>query len=128
MLYESDWNSTPDSDRNYLWLGCNKKFLKLNSNQCKSVRFRLGVASNGIYDVGKLSAETQLRLNILDSTSVTSFDDLIDTEVKNELWLKTNQQLANDSAGALLIYVKNSTSGRYELFRRLGQFTVVVSS
>ena len=118
--------STPDSNRNYLWLGCNKKFVKLRSNQSKEVRFKLGFALNGVYDIGKLSIESQIRLNILDSTSVTSFDELMDNDAKSELLLKSNQQLANDTSGGILVYLKNTRTNRYELFKRLTQFTVVI--
>lgn len=119
-------SSTPDSDRNYLWLGCNKKFVRLRANQSRTMRFKLGFAHNGVYDVGKLSVESQIRLNILDSTSVTSFDDLMESDVKSELLIKNNQQLANDSSGAILVYMKNPNTHKYEFFKRLSQFTVIV--
>lgn len=112
-----------------MWLGCNKKFIQLRSNASQTVKFKLGFASNGVYEIGRLSVESQVRLNILDSTSVTSFDDIMDSELKNELALKSNQhQLLNDSSGAIFVYLKNVTTGRYELFKRLNQFTVIVKS
>lgn len=107
--------------------------MRVAANESKLVRFKLGFSSHGVYDVGRLSSDAQIRLSILDSTSMTtSFDDLMDSSdlksnsSSSELWLKNNQQLANDSSGAILVYVKNATSGRYELFKRLTQFTVIV--
>lgn len=102
--------------------------MKLRPNELRTVRFKLGFAWNGVYDIGRMSMESQIRLNILDSTSVTSFDDLMDIDIKNEMLLKNNQQLANDSAGAILVYMKSASSGRYELFKRLSHFTVVVKN
>lgn len=109
--------------------------MRVAATESKLVRFKLGFSAHGVYDVGRVSSDAQIRLNILDSTSMTtSFDDLMDsttTDLKSnasssELWLKNNQQLANDSSGAILVYVKSATSGRYELFKRLTQFTVIV--
>lgn len=108
-----------------MWLGCNKKYIKLKASQSKEINFKLGFISNGVYEIGKLSNESQVKMNILDATSVTSFDDLMDSDIKSEL-ISKSQHLVNDSSAAIFVYLKNNATNRYEFFKRLNQFTIII--
>lgn len=127
-------------DKTYMWLGCNKKFLKLNTSQTKCVRFKLGFMCNGVFEIGKISNDNLLKMNLFEATSITSFDDIKDTSdnvsMSNESIISnamngspaiSNLQTQIEST-AISIYLKNNLNNKYELFKRLNPFTVCVSS
>jgi hypothetical protein len=116
-------------EKKFLWLGCNKRFLKLKSSQSKRVQFRLGFTANGIFEIGQLSSDAVLKMNLMDATSVTSFDDLIETTQAANSFLNTSNVSTgtlNESSSIISIYLKNNASNNYELFKRLNPFTVCV--
>jgi hypothetical protein len=117
-------------EKKFLWLGCNKRFVKLKSNQSKRVQFRLGFTANGIYEIGQLSSDTVLKMNLMDATSVTSFDDLVDTPNATNSFLNNSNvstNTLNETSSIISIYMKNNASNNYELYKRLNPFTVCVS-
>ena len=113
-----------------MWLGCNKKIVKLKARQTKQVRFRLSFAANGVFEIGQLSNETIMKMNLMDATSLTSFDDLIDNINSSAFNTSnvSNSTAANETSSLISVYLKsNKTSGdNYELFKRLNPFTVCI--
>jgi hypothetical protein len=122
-------------EKKFLWLGCNKRFVTLRSSQSKRVRFRLGFTSTGVFEVGQLSSETVMKMNLMDATSVTSFDDLIETSAAaaaaggaspNGALNNSNVSAStlNETTSIISVYLRNKANENYELLKRLNPFTV----
>lgn len=114
-------NKSSELEKNYLWIGCNKKYIKLRPSETKVIKFKLGFITNGVFEIGKISDENAVKMRLLDATSLTSFDDLMDAEVKND-------KIGSTESAAISVYLKNDSNQRYELLKRLKPFTVIVDT
>ena len=140
-------------DRNYLWLGCSKKFVDLEPSECKSVSLQLAFFSAGIHEIGKqlqdsigafagatgvvgLKTPNSL-LDTMSNLSTLSLGDESDENTNDNASMTTVNSLSVAGAGigpgggqhdsaAVSVFVKNEMTGRYELYKRLDSFTVRV--
>ncbi len=114
-------------------MGSNKKYLKLKPSQSKTVKFKLGFISNGIYEIGKVQHDTLLKMNLLDAANLTNtttsslLDDYLNDEIDNDLDTTLNGANGQLEMSAFTIYLKNNKKNKYELFKRLNPFTISVS-
>lgn len=122
-------------ENSYLWLGCTQKHVRLKSKQTKVVKFKLGFLRNGLFEVGSVSNDNILKMNLFEATnSFTSFDNFLDKKVNSSgnnfgSESNTNNGLHNlIESTAISVYLKNSSTNRYEFFKILNSFTVCVSS
>ena len=101
----------------------------------KVVKFKLGFLRNGLFEVGSVSNDNILKMNLFEATnSFTSFDNFLDKKVNSSgnnfgSESNTNNGLHNlIESTAISVYLKNSSTNRYEFFKILNSFTVCVSS
>ncbi len=132
-------------EKNYLWLGCHKKCIKLTKNQSKTINFKLGFYSNGVFDIGRMANDSLLKanlfeascnLNATESHSISLDEYLNDINDNPSVGLhNSHQSAANPNIGpasqadcaTINIFIKNNSNNKYELFKRLNPFTIVVS-
>ena len=119
-------------ENNFLWLGCTQKHVRLKSKQSKLVKFKLGFMRNGLYEIGNISNDNVLKMNLFEATnSLTSFENLVENKIDHPM-MTSNQ--SNHSlptlveSTAISVYLKNSSTNRYEFFKILNSFIVSVSS
>jgi len=128
-----------------MWLGCHKKYTKLKSNSSKKVHFKLGFQAAGTYEIGRVASETLLKSTLFEAScnlnlaasSTISLDDYMNDLPADSVSLGANSlnpatgsttNVHNQSDTAIIsVFLKNRTSGRYELFKRLNPFTVTIS-
>lgn len=120
------------NDSKFLWLGSNKKILTLKAKQSRRVQLKLGFTASGIYEIGQLSNEAIVKMNLQDATSVTSFDDIIDDlNLSAAAALNTSTASSNPTAtttdSVVSIYFKNHVNESYELLKLLSPFTVCIT-
>ncbi len=137
-------------EKSFLWLGCNKKHIKLKSNSSRLVKFKLGFFSPGTFEIGRLTVETQLTTNLYEACNLNSaghipisLDEYLNENSSNSAPVINDNisigSLNNPSIGAgsavvsqsdsavVSMFVKNQVSGKYELFKRVQPFTVTIS-
>jgi hypothetical protein len=130
-------NSSHHFDKKYLWLGCTQKYVKLKAKDSRQVKFKLGFLTNGFYEIGQVSNDNILKMNLFEATnSLTSFDNLIGNQTKTTTTTTTNTNVDKDGVNnslqnlmestAISVYLKNKTSKRFEFFKCLNSFTVSV--
>jgi hypothetical protein len=128
-------SKTNDIEKKYLWLGCTQKHVRLKTKQSKLVKFKLGFLRNGFYEIGNVSTENILKMNLFEATnSLTRFDNLLG-KIENSSYKNGDDSINNDTifqnlmeSTAISVYLKNSSTNRYEFFKILNSFTVCVSS
>ena len=111
-----------DAQKSYLWIGCNKKFLRIKPGQVKSVKFRLAVFSSGVYEIGAVESKS----TVMENASNTSLNNVSIDELDGD---SSSLSLGNnfgESYSGVLVFSKSASSGRYELFKRLNSFALCV--
>ncbi len=130
LLARNQYNSSKqESLKNYLWIGANKKFVKLNPNQSKVVKFRLAIMANGVYEIGKIKDDTLIKLSLLDASKVLSNEakeaigDLNYNKIEEE-----NQNIMRQlETASISIFKKKKDEQNYEFFKRLNPFTIRIN-
>lgn len=140
---------TNELDKGYVWLGCNKRYVHLESNETKEIKFKLGFFTKGVYEIGDQSNKSSIgdfKLNLFDSTASSlnintnnnvtivldeltdSCASVIDTNnsINNPILSNTNIQSPDSKSGCVCIFNKNMSTNRYELFKCLNAFTVTI--
>ena len=113
-------------DKNYLWLGCTQKYVNLKSNHTKIVKFKLGFLGNGLYEIGNISNDSMLKMNLFEATTNLPSDNSSDKLNSLNATSNSNNLETLMESTAISVYLKNSKSTTYELFKILNSFTVCV--
>lgn len=137
-------NRNVEREKSFLWLGCHKKYTKLKPNSSRKVQFKLGFLASGTYEIGRIASETLLKANLFEascnvnlaSASTISLDDYMNDLPADSISLGSNSlnpssapvNVHKQSDTAIVsVFMKNQSNGRYELFKRLNPFTVIIS-
>jgi len=122
-------NSKQELRKNYLWIGSNKKFLKLNSNQSKVVKFKLALIANGVYEIGKIKDDTLIKLNLLEASKVLNNEtkEALKDINYNKIEEENENILRQIELATISIFKRKKDEQTYELFKRLSPFTIKVN-
>jgi len=128
-------------EKSYLWLGCTKRYVNLNKNESKIVKFKLGFCGQGMFEIGRVASDSLLKANIFEASCSTSaapannsisLEDYLNDKLSVDNASMTQQNYystANQMDSATInFFLKNTFTNRHELFKRLNPFTVQVST